>query len=101
MPLSTGIAAPDFSLFDETGVEHKLVDYRGRPVVLYFYPKDDTPGCTTAPIHPRAMPNSRRNMIYLLRCWQMKTIRCVSCIRYGAARSLWAGNMMVYFGPPS
>jgi peroxiredoxin Q/BCP len=47
MPLSTGIAAPDFSLFDETGVEHKLVDYRGRPVVLYFYPKDDTPGCTT------------------------------------------------------
>ena len=39
--------APDFSLMDENGVTRKLSDYRGKVVVLYFYPKDDTPGCTT------------------------------------------------------
>ena len=46
MPISAGIEAPDFTLADETGKELKLSDYRGSPVVLYFYPKDDTPGCT-------------------------------------------------------
>ena len=44
MPISAGIPAPDFSLLDETGVERTLSHYRGHPVVLYFYPKDDTPG---------------------------------------------------------
>jgi len=39
--------APDFALLDETGTSRKLSDYRGKDVVLYFYPKDDTPGCTT------------------------------------------------------
>ena len=39
--------APDFSLVDETGKEISLSDYKGKLVVLYFYPKDDTPGCTT------------------------------------------------------
>lgn len=47
MPISAGNPAPDFTLPDETGLERKLSDYRGSPVVLYFYPKDDTPGCTT------------------------------------------------------
>jgi peroxiredoxin Q/BCP len=47
MAISEGITAPDFSLLDETSTERKLSDYRGRAVVLYFYPKDDTPGCTT------------------------------------------------------
>ena len=47
MALSTGTIAPDFTLLDETGTTHRLSDYRGRPLVLYFYPKDDTPGCTT------------------------------------------------------
>jgi peroxiredoxin Q/BCP len=47
MPIQAGITAPDFTLPDETGVERKLSDYRGAPLVLYFYPKDDTPGCTT------------------------------------------------------
>jgi len=47
MPISSGIQAPDFSLFDENNVIRRLSDFRGRPVVLYFYPKDDTPGCTT------------------------------------------------------
>lgn len=46
MPISSGISAPDFTLLDENGEERKLSDYRGNPIVLYFYPKDDTPGCT-------------------------------------------------------
>lgn len=41
-----GQPAPDFELLDQDGKTHKLSDYRGKPVVLYFYPKDNTPGCT-------------------------------------------------------
>ena len=47
MPIKEGLSAPEFSLLDETGTERKLAEFRGKPVVLYFYPKDDTPGCTT------------------------------------------------------
>lgn len=47
MPLKENIQAPDFELMDETGVTRKLSDFRGKNVLLYFYPKDDTPGCTT------------------------------------------------------
>ena len=48
MPLiEPGQKAPAFSLTDQHGQMHRLSDYAGRPVVLYFYPKDDTPGCTT------------------------------------------------------
>lgn len=46
-PPAVGAAAPAFALLDQDGVERKLADYRGRWLVLYFYPKDDTPGCTT------------------------------------------------------
>jgi thioredoxin-dependent peroxiredoxin len=42
-----GQAAPDVSLPDETGTVHHLADQKGRWTVLYFYPEDDTPGCTT------------------------------------------------------
>ena len=42
-----GKEAPDFELASDTGERVRLSDLRGRPVVLYFYPKDDTPGCTT------------------------------------------------------
>lgn len=42
-----GKTAPDFELTSDTGERVKLSDLRGKPVVLYFYPKDDTPGCTT------------------------------------------------------
>ena len=41
-----GIKAPDFQLPDQDGKSHKLSDYLGKWVVLYFYPADDTPGCT-------------------------------------------------------
>lgn len=47
MPISSGIPAPDFELYDDTNTLRRLSDFRGRNVVLYFYPKDDTPGCTT------------------------------------------------------
>jgi peroxiredoxin Q/BCP len=47
MSLTIGDKAPDFKLLDETGAAHELKDYLGKPLVLYFYPKDDTPGCTT------------------------------------------------------
>lgn len=43
----TGKAAPNFDLPDQNGVFHTLKEYRGKWLVLYFYPKDDTPGCTT------------------------------------------------------
>ena len=47
MPLiEPGRKAPAFTLKDQDGKTHTLSDYEGRPVVLYFYPKDDTPGCT-------------------------------------------------------
>jgi peroxiredoxin Q/BCP len=42
-----GKPAPDFELTSDSGERVKLSDFRGKPVVLYFYPKDDTPGCTT------------------------------------------------------
>jgi peroxiredoxin Q/BCP len=43
---ATGVQAPVFSLKDQSGKLQRLEDYRGKWVVLYFYPKDDTPGCT-------------------------------------------------------
>jgi peroxiredoxin Q/BCP len=42
-----GDAAPAFSLMDQNGKKHSLADYKGKWVVVYFYPKDQTPGCTT------------------------------------------------------
>lgn len=44
--LEVGIKAPDFELPDQNGDMHKLSDYLGKKVILYFYPKDNTPGCT-------------------------------------------------------
>ena len=44
--LETGIKAPDFELPDQNGEMHKLSDYKGMKVILYFYPKDNTSGCT-------------------------------------------------------
>lgn len=46
MVLSVGQEAPEFELLDNEGNLHKLSDYRGQTIVVYFYPKDDTPGCT-------------------------------------------------------
>lgn len=46
MPISAGIPAPEFEMLDDTNVKRKLSDFRGQKVLLYFYPADDTPGCT-------------------------------------------------------
>jgi len=46
MPLAAGNKAPEFTLMNESGQEFRLSDYIGKTVLLYFYPKDDTPGCT-------------------------------------------------------
>ncbi|MBS5886040.1 MAG: thioredoxin-dependent thiol peroxidase [Clostridium sp.] len=45
--MEIGNLAPDFTLMGSDGKEHKLSDYIGKKVILYFYPKDNTPGCTT------------------------------------------------------
>ena len=45
--IEPGKKAPSFSLKDQDGKTHTLADYAGKSVILYFYPKDDTPGCTT------------------------------------------------------
>lgn len=44
--LEVGQTAPEWGIEDQDGKVHQLADYRGKKVVLYFYPKDDTPGCT-------------------------------------------------------
>lgn len=44
--LQPGQKAPDFDLQDQGGISHRLGDYQGKWVLLYFYPKDNTPGCT-------------------------------------------------------
>jgi peroxiredoxin Q/BCP len=46
MALSVGTPAPDFTAVDTNGNTVSLADFRGKTVILYFYPKDDTPGCT-------------------------------------------------------
>lgn len=45
--ITENMKAPDFKLKDQVGVWKSLADYSGKPLVLYFYPRDDTPGCTT------------------------------------------------------
>src|SRR3989344_7472166 len=53
--------APDFTLPDQDGKEHTLSDFRGRWVLIYFYPKDDTPGCTKeACVIRDAFPNFKK-----------------------------------------
>jgi len=46
MPISSGIPAPEFELLDDTNATRRLSDFKGQPLILYFYPADDTPGCT-------------------------------------------------------
>ena len=58
MLIEEGNKAPAFTLKDQAGKTHSLKDYAGKPLVLYFYPKDDTPGCTTEACNVRdALPD--------------------------------------------
>lgn len=47
MTLNIGDVAPEIELLDDKGDMRRLSDYAGKPVIIYFYPKDDTPGCTS------------------------------------------------------
>ena len=59
--LKEGIVAPDFTLAGQDGKNHKLSDYRGQWVLIYFYPNDDTPGCTKEACAIRdMMPNFKK-----------------------------------------
>ena len=68
MPLvEPGRKAPAFELRDQDGKTHRLRDYAGRPLVLYFYPKDDTPGCTREACAFRdALPDFRKGRAAVL-----------------------------------
>jgi peroxiredoxin Q/BCP len=65
--IEPGKKAPAFALTDQEGRTHRLSDYAGRSVVLYFYPKDDTPGCTKESCDFQAhLPTLRRRNIAVL-----------------------------------
>lgn len=68
MPLiDPGRKAPAFALKDQDGTVHRLSDYAGKAVVLYFYPKDDTPGCTTETCEFRdRLPAFKTNEVVVL-----------------------------------
>jgi hypothetical protein len=94
MLLKSGIPAPNFELPDETGATHRLSDYRNKTVLLYFYPKDDTPATSgmiirrtrkhlssfwaLAPILLNHMPNSRLSSTCHSRYWLMRGMRCAN-----------------------
>ncbi|MGG7060080.1 thioredoxin-dependent thiol peroxidase [Clostridium nigeriense] len=60
--MEVGNLVPDFTLSGSDGKKHKLSDYRGKKVVLYFYPKDNTPGCTTEACDFRDSINEIHNL---------------------------------------
>ena len=59
--LQPGVRAPAFALLDQSGKKVRLSEFKGRPVVVYFYPKADTPGCTTQACSlQEALPSLKR-----------------------------------------
>jgi peroxiredoxin Q/BCP len=65
--IDAGRKAPAFALKDQSGTRHSLSEYAGQPVVLYFYPKDDTPGCTTESCDFQArLPQFKRSKAVVL-----------------------------------
>jgi thioredoxin-dependent peroxiredoxin len=65
--IDAGKKAPAFTLKDQSGAPHSLSAYAGQPVVLYFYPKDDTPGCTTESCDFQArLPQFRKSKAVVL-----------------------------------
>lgn len=65
--IEPGETAPDFSVSDQSDTTRRLKDFRGQWVVLYFYPKDDTPGCTTEACQFRdRLPTFRKSSLAIL-----------------------------------
>lgn len=115
--LEVGTVAPDFTLQDQNGEEHSLSDYRGKKVILYFYPKDNTAGCTKqacgfAELYPKFTEKgavilgvskdsvkshkiSRQSTIFHSRFFPIRSTRSLRNTMYGrkrriTARSRWA-----------
>ena len=109
--IKEGTAAPDFTATNTNGDTIRLKDLRGKKVVLYFYPKDDTPGCTKeacsfrdafsdfkkqgievigvstdSEASQRSLPLSTN---FLLHCWPIPIIRSQTLMVFTARRSLW------------
>jgi len=119
MPISSEILAPEFDLLDDTNTSRRLSDFKGRPVILYFYPADDTPGCTKEACNFRddysayqksgvtilgVSPDSvkshikfKKNINCHFLCLQMKIIKCVMLTVFGDRRNLWDANMKAFF----
>ena len=88
MKLELNKPAPIFELSDQDGKVHKLSDYLGKRVVLYFYPKDDTPGCTAEACSFRDnysvfKQNSRKSMNYRLLYFQILSIQSLKRMASG------------------
>ena len=123
MPISSGIPAPEFEMLDDTNTLRKLSDYRGRNVVLYFYPKDDTPGCTkeacnfrddysayekagvvilgVSPDSVKSHAKFKQKFQLTFPCSRMRVIKSVNCTVCGDPRNSWARNMKACFAPHS
>ena len=111
-----GKPAPDFELTSDTGEQVKLSSLRGKPVVLYFYPKDDTPGCTTqacgirdayadfasaarsssasAPTTRPRTSSSRRSTRSRSPCWPIRSTRSPSSTASGRSENLYGKKSM-------
>ena len=98
--LEVGTKAPDFELPDQNGELHKLSEYLGKKVILYFYPRDNTPGCTKQACgfsdrYPQfvekgavvlGVSNLRKNMDWHLRFYQIQSARLLNHMMYGRKR---------------
>lgn len=76
--LETGTTAPDFTLPDQNGKNHSLKEYRGKKVILYFYPKDNTPGCTKqacgySALLPQIEENEKDICLFFSEVWVEKS----------------------------
>jgi len=120
MPIESGIQAPDFSLPDESNLTRRLSDFRGRPVVLYFYPKDDTPGCTTeacnfrddysayikadlvvlgvSPDSVKSHAKFKEKYSCRFRYWRITVTKFVTNMVFGDPKNLQGVNMKAYCG---
>ena len=120
--IDEGKKAPAFTLKDQSGTPHSLSDYAGQPVVLYFYPKDDTPGCTTESCDFQArLPQFKKSKAVVLgmsildekskaklpastasrsRSWPTRSTRSLKNTVYGSRRCATGVNTWESSAPP-
>ena len=88
MPIAEGKAAPAFTLSDDKGQKVALKDFRGKNVVIYFYPKDDTPGCTI-----EALEFTDLQPEFEARDTEIVGISKDNCVSHGAFRDKYGLNL--------